>query len=320
MHRAELLILAYHDIFPTGFPEQNPLFGMTVESKEFDWQLDYLHEKYNPITFQQFVEWFNHGASIPRHAVLITIDDGHKNNLQHVLPLLKKRNTPAVCFVLAQNLGATKLLWFEEAYYRIMFSSKKSLTMRRDDHWSLEDAGQRSKTCGKLFSLFRTLSEDEQQEQLAHLRRQLPLEEGELQFRGRFEFLSSEDLRVLRQNNVEIAAHSLSHPILASLRAETVKREIVESKQRLEELQGVPVRAFAYPFGTWGLDFGVREMELVQQCGFYFGFTGESGFVGRDSDRFALPRISIGRMCHAHFASTVAGALSSLKTMVSVSS
>ena len=88
----------------------------------------------------------------------------------------------------------------------------------------------------------------------------------------------------------------------------------------MEELQGVPVRAFAYPFGTPGLDFGVREMQLVQQCGFDFGFTGKNGFVARDSDRFALPRMSIGRMCHAHFAATVAGALSSLKTVVRVGS
>jgi len=72
------------------------------------------------------------------------------------------------------------------------------------------------------------LSEEDQEEQLDHLRRQLPLEEGELQFRERFESLSAEDLRLLRENNVEIGAHSLSHPILASLTSQTAKQEIVE--------------------------------------------------------------------------------------------
>ena len=315
-HRKDVLVLTYHDILPKGFPEQNPLFGMSVAADEFAWHLAHLHEKFNPISFQQFLEWFIHGAQLPERAVLITVDDGHRSIRQHALPLLKQRNTPAVCFVLAENLGETALLWFEEAYYRILFSKKTSLKLCVQNAWGLENTEQRNEACRKMFLLFRTMSEDEQRAHLEQLRRQLPIPEGELQFRDRFEFLSSDDLRLLGQNNIEIAAHSLTHPILASLTPDTAKREIFQSKQRLEKVLGVPVRSFAYPFGTPEHDFGLREQELVEECGYCFGFTGKGGFVMRRTDRFALPRMSIGTMCRARFVATVAGALSSLKSLL----
>ncbi len=80
------------------------------------------------------------------------------------------------------------------------------------------------------------------------------------------------------------------------------------------------MRAFAYPFGSPGIDFGDREKMLVRHCGFCFAFTGRDGFVDRDTNRFAVPRISIGRMGHAHFATSIAGALSPLKTGLRLSS
>ena len=35
--RNSVLVLIYHDILPPGFPSDNVLFGMTVNTEEFDW-------------------------------------------------------------------------------------------------------------------------------------------------------------------------------------------------------------------------------------------------------------------------------------------
>lgn len=312
-HRKKVLVLTYHDILPRGFPEQNLLFGMSVAAEEFAWQLDYLHTNHNPITFQQFANWFIHGVQLPERAVLITFDDGHTNILHHALPLLKKRNTPAVCFALAGHLGETSLLWFEELYYRIMFSAKRTLTMPGQAPWFFDSTEQRNDACRKIFQYFRTLAECEHKRQLEDIRDQLPLDQGELRYPERFTFLSKMELQLLRENDIEIAAHSFGHPVLTSLTLDSVKSEICEAKQHLEKVLGLPIRSFAYPFGTPILDFGAREQELVEQCGYAFGFTGESGFVRPHSDPFAIPRMAIGQMSPARFAATLTGALFSLK-------
>jgi len=51
---------------------------------------------------------------------------------------------------------------------------------------------------------------------------------------------------------VEIGAHTVSHPDLSALSREDCRREMAESRDRLERLTGSPVRTFAYPFCRYG--------------------------------------------------------------------
>ncbi len=188
--RNSVLVAIYHDVLPAGFPEGNPLFGMTVSVEEFDWQMAYFKEHYSPITFQQFSEWYFRGAALPRCPVLITFDDGHANNLRFALPVLQKHQITAVCFVLTGEMGACRQTWFEDAYYRLMFSASRSWRLRDGERWQLETSEQRAAACGRFFSLCRTLSEAEQQEELESLRNQLPVAQPDGDFRDRFRFLS----------------------------------------------------------------------------------------------------------------------------------
>jgi peptidoglycan/xylan/chitin deacetylase (PgdA/CDA1 family) len=122
-------------------------------------------------------------------------------------------------------------------------------------------------------------------------------------------------LRCLRQSGVEIGAHTVTHPILSTLTYEAAKHEVQESKAQMEQSSGLPIRAFAYPFGAPGLDFARRERDLARQSGFLFAFAGEGGFVDRTKDPFNLPRIGMGTMTRHQFAATITGATDSLKAL-----
>lgn len=52
----------------------------------------------------------------------------------------------------------------------------------------------------------------------------------------------------------EIGSHSCSHPILTRLPLRGLEREIIESKQWLEEMLTKPVEGFAYPGGFYNKD------------------------------------------------------------------
>jgi len=316
LRRRSVLVVIYHDVLPAGFPEGNPLFGMTVSVEEFAWQIDYFKKYYNPINFQQFSDWYFRGSALPQRPVLITFDDGHANNLRFALPILQQRQITAVCFVVTGELGSFRQTWFEDAYYRLMFSTARTWRLRNGECWPLETEQQRAAACGRFFSLCRSLSESEQQLELRSLQSQLPvlLLDGERS--DRFEFLSNDDVRRLSEYGVEIGSHTITHPILGALEPEDAKREIAGSKSTLEQLLGGPVRAFAYPFGAPGLDFTSREEVVVQESGYSLAFAGEGGFVTRSGSQFALPRVGIGRMTQAQFAATVAGAIDSLKSVL----
>jgi peptidoglycan/xylan/chitin deacetylase (PgdA/CDA1 family) len=318
LRRHSVLIAIYHDVLPAGFPEGNPLFGMTVSVEEFTWQIRYFKKHYNPISFEQFDDWYFRGHALPPRPVLITFDDGHANNLRFALPVLQKEKITATCFILTGAMGLSRQTWFEDAYYRLMFSNAQSWKLRNGECWPLETAQQRAAACGKFFSLCRTLSEPGQQQELQSLQSQLPLTQVNGEMGARFDFLSPDDVRRLAENGIEIGSHTITHPILGASEPENARREIADSKSELERLLGKPVRAFAYPFGAPGLDFMPRDEALVQASGYSLAFAGEGGFVSRSSNRYALPRVGIGRMTRAQFAATVAGAVDSLKSVLAV--
>jgi peptidoglycan/xylan/chitin deacetylase (PgdA/CDA1 family) len=314
--RDSVAVLIYHDILPPNFPSQNPLFGMTVSTVEFEWQLGFLRNHYNPITFEQFAQWFLYGAPLPPYAVLITFDDGHKNNLEVAFPLLRKYEMPAVLFVVAGALGTANLTWFEDAYWRLMFSPAKSWTLKNGEVWPLKTAEQRAAACGRFFQICRSLRGLQQDQEVRFLRDQLSIEKVNQKFTERFEFLADDHLRFLKNNGIEIGAHTMSHPILATISGQRSKAEICESKRRLESALRQPVRALAYPFGAPESDFGSRDEGFAREGGFQFAFAGEGGFVRRDDDPFRLPRIGIGQMTRAQFAATVTGTTESLKALI----
>ena len=62
----------------------------------------------------------------------------------------------------------------------------------------------------------------------------------------------------------EIGAHTLTHPALATATPEDARREVFDSKKRLEDRFGVPVRHFCYPYGS----YDARVRDLVAEAGY----------------------------------------------------
>ncbi len=78
-----------------------------------------------------------------------------------------------------------------------------------------------------------------------------------------------------------IGAHTCTHPHLTRIPLAEAREEIRSSRSRLEDLFGVPVRDFCYPYG----DYNPAVRDLVQEAGFLTACTTEAGVnrVGFDS-------------------------------------
>jgi len=64
--------------------------------------------------------------------------------------------------------------------------------------------------------------------------------------------MSEPELRDLALEGWELGAHTMTHPDLSKLDYGACRGEIEQSRIALEELGGVPVETFAYPFGRYG--------------------------------------------------------------------
>jgi peptidoglycan/xylan/chitin deacetylase (PgdA/CDA1 family) len=108
-------ILLYHRVLDLQ-REKNPysLPGIIVSVKMFDEQMKYLSENYNVISLESLVGSLKNNSPFPKKGVVITFDDGWKDNFSFVFPILKKYNLPATIFLTSGYIGTDKTFWPEQ--------------------------------------------------------------------------------------------------------------------------------------------------------------------------------------------------------------
>src|SRR5262249_40238103 len=99
-------------------------------------------------------------------------------------------------------------------------------------------------------------------------------------------------VRAMAEAQMEIGAHTVTHPILNSASDEQARYEIAESKRQLEALLGQEVVSFAYPNGRPGSDSAARHVEMPRAAGFRIAASTAPGSIGRNSDPWQLARIA----------------------------
>jgi len=83
--------------------EKDTLF---VTPDNFSKQMDYLKRKrYRIISLSELAEGIKNNRKFPHNTVVITIDDGYKDNFIYAYPILKKYSFPATIFIITSHIG-----------------------------------------------------------------------------------------------------------------------------------------------------------------------------------------------------------------------
>ena len=89
---------------------------LSVAPENFERQMHYLKDKgFSVIPLDEFVEGIKNRRRFAHNTVVITIDDGYKNNFTYAYPILKKYGFPATIFLITNKIGtnADFLSWDE---------------------------------------------------------------------------------------------------------------------------------------------------------------------------------------------------------------
>ena len=103
------------------------------------------------------------------------------------------------------------------------------------------------------------------------------------------EMLNLAELKEMTEYGIEIGAHTASHPHLTDIPLEKAFDEISNAKKKLEELLGIKINFFAYPYG----DYNDDVKSLAVKAGFEGACITKTGIVKKGADFFALKRIAI---------------------------
>ena len=110
-------------------------------------------------------------------------------------------------------------------------------------------------------------------------------------FLGQPGYLSPRQARELAERGFEVGCHSMTHRFLTDLNPAELRHEMVEAKQKLEEILGSPVVHFSCPGGRWNC----RVAETAKEAGYESVATSRIGMNTMSSGRFQLARMAVHR-------------------------
>jgi peptidoglycan/xylan/chitin deacetylase (PgdA/CDA1 family) len=319
------VLLLYHRVTELPTDPQS----LCVAASHFAEQLQILRKQFNVMSLGQMIRAMDRGH-IPARSAVVTFDDGYADNLHNAKPLLECQGLPATVFVVSGALGSSREFWWDELDRLLLQSgslpASLHLTIAGVPHeWHLGDSADLDSSALARFRAWNVLEKTDPTPRhtayrelchllhsLPHAQRQHALDEltrwtnMETAGRSTHRALTPQELQQLAEGGrIEVGAHTASHLVLSTLRADageghpqsgppsgSALAEIRESKNELENILGRPVTSFSYPYGQRA-DYTPETVDCVRACGFACACSAFGGFVHPDSDRFRLPRMIV---------------------------
>lgn len=104
-------------------------------------------------------------------------------------------------------------------------------------------------------------------------------------------YLAPGQVRELAEQGFEVGSHSMTHRLLNGLADAEVRRELAESKERLEQWTGRRIEHFSCPGGRWD----ARVAAAARAAGYRSVATSRVGANAPGGDPFRLARLAVRR-------------------------
>jgi peptidoglycan/xylan/chitin deacetylase (PgdA/CDA1 family) len=183
----------------------------TVSPAQFEEQLRYMKEQgFQPIRLYDLNAHLQLGSPLPDRPVIVTFDDGYRDNFTAAFPLLQKYGFTATFFINTQPI--------------------------HDEYPA---------------------------------------------------YMTWEQVRQMSRQGMDVESHSHSHPNLKGKPPEEVAREVIRSKELIQNHTGKMVRFFSYPYGH----YDQQVVDILMTEGFWGAVTLRSGVVQGSRAMFDLQRV-----------------------------
>jgi peptidoglycan/xylan/chitin deacetylase (PgdA/CDA1 family) len=98
------VILRYHTVSDFRKHEVN------VKKKAFEKQMAFIARYQKSVSLKEALEALKNKEQLPKNAVVVTFDDGYKDNYTNAYAILRQFNAPAIIFLTAGYIGTNKIL------------------------------------------------------------------------------------------------------------------------------------------------------------------------------------------------------------------
>jgi len=262
-------ILMYHGIVEEG-------------AQALSAQLHFLARHFKVVSLETMVNGLANGAVAKTNEIVLTFDDGLRNNRTVVYPILSELQIPATFFVCPEMVEKQAWLWNHEMRCRL-----KTLTapVLNDLRMALLAPGNSAE---EIVDWMKTLPLQMRREAEAVIQQATAGFSPTPAQHAAFDMMNWDDLLSLDSRLINVGSHTMSHPILTTLSTPEIEAELVESRRCLEQRLQRPGDLFCYPNGS----YDKRVYEVAKRT-YRAAVTTESGVVNQKEglDLHRLPRI-----------------------------
>ncbi|MFL5886916.1 MAG: polysaccharide deacetylase family protein [Thermoleophilaceae bacterium] len=282
-----VLVLNHHRIGdPARSPFDRTMWSATADA--FDEQVRFLSREAEVIVPDELVAAL---AQRRGRAVMLTFDDGYRDNHDVAYPILRSHGVPACFFVATGFVDSPSVPWWDEVAWMVR-RSDRSVIEPGDWLAAPLDLDDRDHAAWLLNDRYKQLPGERTEAFLDFL--------AEASGSGRCrpeeaqaEWMTWDMVRELHKGGMAIGGHTVTHPVLSRRSPEEQDAEIHGCAKRLRDELGEPMRAFSYPVGARSsFDAGTRAALERHAVELAFSFYGGYQRAGR-LDRYDVPRSAV---------------------------
>jgi peptidoglycan/xylan/chitin deacetylase (PgdA/CDA1 family) len=249
--RSVATILMYHSI-----PAEQEAQWMDpyncLSAKTFENQMKFLAQHRQVISIEQLIQQLEKGEPIRRGTVVITFDDGYRNNFTIAAPILAKYNLPATIYLATGYIDTQQNQWIDTLYTAFRSASKHRLNLsswedQRLKEWNLAEQKQREQAYSEIADYLIEADTAERLDLLNEIDQQL----APTAYPPRLT-LTWDEVRQLQQQypNITLGVHTSNHLDL-STHSEKTAQEMELSIEHMATATGIRPKHLSFPYNRY---------------------------------------------------------------------
>lgn len=262
------LVLFWHGV---AYEASREVEGESFPVKLFKKQISYLKRHYEIISIDEYYyRYRNH--SFTNREVVITFDDGYRNNLLVAAPILKEMDIPFTVFLSANNVDKQKFFYVLIPRLIIVGAKLDEIDIPMlSYHRTCTTDKERIICANEIEYKLKYINHVDAERVATHLVSIIG-EEKFLSLCSQYNngnLLSWQDVIKLHDDyNCTIGSHCLDHCVCHQNQdKKIVQEQVIDSKKMIEQRTGIKCYFFAYPNGNY-TDYSNSIVESHYKMGF----------------------------------------------------
>lgn len=267
-----------------------------LSTKVMDQVLGQLARYYTFVSLADVVAMISGARPVIDNALVLTFDDGYRNNITEALPVLKKHRATGAFFVTTGYVGARKAYWIDRLDYALQKAPEEARYIKHGRY----EFDLRSCDHDELMHGYRQLrlkikgdcSDDHQMLEIfgaiaSTLESAAGVTVDEIIDDDPYVSIASwHDLQAALENGIEIGSHTINHFRLDAVDEDLIDEELIRSKAEIEDRLGIRCAFLCYPNGNCN----DRIRSRTRMAGYDAALTTVNGLNAVGADLYALKR------------------------------